>query len=110
LLMAGTLTTASILEHLIYWMVDNPDVLQRLQEEPHSVMTSVDDVSKVPLATLESLPYLTAVIKQCIRLVYGNSDPQFRVNPNGTLTYDNQTTGRSWLVPPKTSVGMTSVM
>ncbi|OCK75372.1 cytochrome P450 [Lepidopterella palustris CBS 459.81] len=46
LLMAGTLTMASNLEHLIYWMVDNPDVLRKLKEELRSVMPSINDVGK----------------------------------------------------------------
>ncbi len=110
LLMAGTLTMASTLEHLIYWMVDNPDVLRKLKEELRTAMPSLDDVGKVPIATLESLPYLTAVIKESVRLIYGNSTPHFRVDPSQPLVYEDRTTGRSWVIPPKTSVGMTSVL
>ena len=110
LLMAGTLTMASTLEHLIYWMVDNPDVLRKLKEELRTVMPSVDDVGKVPITTLESLPYMTAVIKESVRLIYGNSTPHFRVDPNGPLTYEDKATGKSWVIPPRTSVGMTSVL
>ncbi|GIJ86405.1 hypothetical protein Asppvi_005293 [Aspergillus pseudoviridinutans] len=110
LLMAGTLTMASTLEHLIYWMVDNPEVLRKLKKELHSVMPSVDDAGKVPLTTLESLPYLTAVIKESVRLIYGNSTPHFRYDPDQSLVYEDKTTGRRWVIPPKTSVGMTSVL
>jgi cytochrome P450 len=63
-IMAGTLSMASTLEHLIYWMVENPQVLRKPKEELYSVMPSVDDVGKVLLTTLERLPYLTAVIKK----------------------------------------------
>lgn len=110
LLMAGTLTMASTLEHLIYWMVDNPDVLRKLKEELRSAMPSVDDVGKVPLTTLESLPYLTAVIKESVRLIYGNSTPHFRFDPDQPLVFEDRMTGKSWVIPPKTSVGMTSVL
>ncbi|KAF2690140.1 cytochrome P450 [Lentithecium fluviatile CBS 122367] len=110
LLMAGTLTQASILEHLMYWMVDNPDVLRKLKEELRNAMPSIDDVGKVPLTKLESLPYLTAVIKESVRLIYGNSTPHFRYDPDGPLVYEDKVTGRSWVIPPKTSVGMTSVL
>ena len=110
LLMAGTLTMASTLEHLIYWMVDNPDVLRKLKEELLSVMPSVDDVGKIPITTLEGLPYLTAVIKESVRLIYGNSTPHFRYDPDQALVYKDSTTGKSWVIPPKTSVGMTSVL
>ena len=110
LLMAGTLTMASTLEHLVYWMLDNPDVLRKLKEELRTVMPSINDVGKVPITKLESLPYLTAVIKESVRLIYGNSLPHFRVDPDKPLTYEDKTTGKRWVIPPKTSVGMTSVL
>ncbi|KAI0387436.1 cytochrome P450 [Hypomontagnella monticulosa] len=110
LLMAGTLTMASNLEHSIYWMVDNPDVLRKLKEELRGVMPSIDDVGKVPIATLESLPYLTAVVKESVRLIYGNSTPHFRYDPGGPVVYKDGTTGKTWAIPPKTPVGMTSVL
>ncbi|KAL4993160.1 cytochrome P450 [Aspergillus recurvatus] len=110
LLMAGTLTTASTLEHLIYWMVANPEVLQKLKEELRSVMPSVDDAGKVPLTTLEGLPYLTAVIKESVRLIYGNSTPHFRYCPDQSIVYEERSTGKKWVIPPNTSVGMTSVL
>lgn len=110
LLMAGTLTMASTLEHMLYWMVDNPEVLSRLKEELRTVMPSVEDASQVSLAALEGLPYLTAVIKECVRLIYGNSTPHFRVNPDGPLTYRDGKTGKEWVIPKGTPVGMTSVL
>lgn len=110
LLMAGTLTMASTLEHMVYWMVDNPDVLRKLKEELRTAMPSLDDVRRVPIASLESLPYLTAVIKESVRLIYGNSTPHFRVDPSQPLVYEDKKAGRKWVIPPKTSVGMTSVL
>lgn len=110
LLMAGTLTMASTMEHLIYWMLDNPDVLRKLKEELRGVMPSIDDVGNVPITTLESLPYLTAVIKESVRLIYGNSTPHFRRDPDQPLVFEDRTTGMSWVIPSKTSVGMTSVL
>lgn len=110
LLMAGTLTMASALEHLIYWMVDNPSVLKKLKEELLTVMPSVEDVGKIPITTLESLPYLTAVIKEGVRLIYGNSTPHFRVGSSRSLLYEDKLAGKSWMIPPNTSVGMTSVL
>ena len=110
LLMAGTLTTASTLEHLMFWMVDNPNVLRKLKEELHGVMPSINDISETPLTTLESLPYLTAVIKEGVRLIYGNTTPHFRSNPETPLVFEDKDNGKSWVIPPKTSVGMTSVI
>jgi cytochrome P450 len=110
LLMAGTLTQASVLEHLMYWMISSPEVLRKLKEELLSVMPSIKDVGKVPLTKLESLPYLTAIIKESIRLIYGNSTPHFRWDPDRPLIYEDKLTGKSWEIPPKTSVGMSSVL
>ena len=109
LLMAGTLTMASVLEHMIYWISNDADVLQKLKNELKTVMPSIDDVGNVPLATLENLPYLTAVIKESVRLIYGNSCPHFRVSPE-PLILEDKTRGKSWTIPPGTSVGMTSVL
>ena len=110
LLMAGTLTMASTMEHLIYWMVDNPDVLQKLKGELHGVMPSINDVGKIPITALESLPYLTAIIKESVRLIYGNSTPHYRVDPDQALIYEDKSSGKRWVIPPKTAVGMTSVL
>ncbi|KAI9663816.1 MAG: hypothetical protein M1821_007306 [Bathelium mastoideum] len=110
LLMAGTLTMASALERLTFWMIDNPGVLQKLKEELRDVMPSISDVSKTPLATLENLPYLTAVIKEAIRLNYGISTPNFRSNPETPLVFEDKNKGKSWLIPPKTPIGMSSVI
>ncbi|KAI1261394.1 cytochrome P450 [Xylariaceae sp. FL1019] len=110
MLMAGTLTMSSSLEHLLYWMISNPEVLHRLKEELLTVMPLINDVGTVPLATLEALPYLSAVIKEGVRLIYGNSTPLFRVDPDSPLVYTNQATGEEWVIPPKTPVAMTAAL
>ena len=94
----------------MFWMVENPDVLRKLKEELRGVMPSIDDVSKIPLTTLESLPYLTAVIKEATRLIYGNTTPHFRSYPDTPLVFEDKNKGKTWVIPPKTSVGMTSVI
>ncbi|KAI1320329.1 cytochrome P450 [Xylariaceae sp. FL0255] len=108
--MAGTLTMAYDMEHLTYWLCTYPDVLRKLKEELHSVMPSIDVVGKVPLTTLEALPYMTAVIKESIRLIYGNSTPHLRSCPDQALTYEDKKAGKTWVIPPGTPVGMSSVL
>ncbi|CAH0020670.1 unnamed protein product [Clonostachys rhizophaga] len=110
LLMAGTLTMASNLEHSIYWVVDNPDVLRKLKEELKTAMPTIDDVPNVRLSSLEGLDYLTAVVKESVRLIYGNSTPHFRYDPDGPLVYKEEGTEKSWVIPANTPVGMTSVL
>ncbi|KAI8625210.1 cytochrome P450 [Xylariaceae sp. FL1651] len=109
LIMAGTHTTAWTLEVITFWLLNQPETLRKLKEELLTVMPSVDDVGKVPLVTLEGLPYLTAVIKEGLRLSYGVSTRLQRIDPDNAIVFTDRTTGREWVIPPKTPVGMTSV-
>ncbi|KAI0408575.1 cytochrome P450 [Xylaria palmicola] len=109
LVMAGTLTTASTLELMTFWLLKQPETLRKLKNELRTVMPSVSDVGKVPLATLEALPYLTAIIKEGLRLSYGVSTRLQRIDPDKPVVFKDRKTGREWIIPPKTSVGMTSV-
>ncbi|KAJ8128196.1 hypothetical protein O1611_g5439 [Lasiodiplodia mahajangana] len=109
LVMAGTLTTASMLELMTFWLLRQPETLQKLKNELRTVMPSISDIGKVPLATLEALPYLTAVIKEGLRLGYGVSTRLQRIDPDKPIVFRDKTTGKEWIIPPKTSVGMTSV-
>ncbi|KAI0442185.1 cytochrome P450 [Xylaria telfairii] len=109
LVMAGTLTTASTMELMSFWLLKQPGTLQKLKNELRTVMPSVSDIGKVPLATLEGLPYLTAVIKEGLRLGYGVSTRLQRIDPDNPVVFTDKKTGKEWIIPPKTSVGMTSV-
>lgn len=109
LVMAGTLTTASALELITFWLLKQPDMLRKLKKELHTVMPSVDDVGKVPLATLESLPYLTAVIKEGLRLSYGLSARSQRIDPDNAIEFTDKDTGRQWVIPPRTPVSINIV-
>ncbi len=109
LVMAGTLTTASTLELITFWLLNQPETLRKLKEELCTVMPSVDDVGKVPLATLEGLPYLTAIIKEGLRLSYGVSTRLQRIDPDKPILFTDKNTGREWVIPPKAAVGMTAV-
>ncbi|KAI1167499.1 cytochrome P450 [Nemania serpens] len=109
LVMAGTLTTASTMELMTFWLLRQPETLQKLKNELRTVMPSVSDIGKVPLATLEALPYLTAVIKEGLRLSYGVSTRLQRVDPDNPVVFTDKATGKDWTIPPKTAVGMTSV-
>ncbi|KAI1140807.1 cytochrome P450 [Hypoxylon sp. FL0543] len=107
--MAGTITTAATLELITFWLLSQPETLQKLKEELRTVMPSVDDVGKVPLATLEALPYLTAVIKEGLRLSYGLSTRAQRIDPDNPILFADKATGREYAIPPKTSVSIMSV-
>ncbi|KAI0889003.1 cytochrome P450 [Annulohypoxylon maeteangense] len=109
IVMAGTLTTASALELITFWLLSQPKTLQKLKEELRTAMPTADDVGKVPLATLESLPYLTAVIKEGLRLSYGLSARSQRIDPDNSIVFTDNVTGKVWVIPPKTPVSITNV-
>lgn len=110
LIMAGTLTTASTLEVIHFWLLYQPYTLQKLKDELSAAVPNPDDVGHMPLSTIESLPYLTAVIKEGLRLSYGVSSRLDRVDPDNTLLYTDKNTGKEWAIPAGTPVGSTSVL
>ncbi|CAI6331170.1 unnamed protein product [Periconia digitata] len=108
--MAGTLTTAAALEVISFWLLSQPDTLQKLKDELSAAIPVPTEASNVPLPTLEALPYLTAVIKEGMRLSYGVSTRLQRIDPNNTMTYTDKDTGKSWAIPAGTPVASTSVL
>jgi len=109
LVMAGTLTTASALELITFWLLSQPKTLWKMKEELRTVMPTVDDVGTVPLAALENLPYVTAVIKEGLRLSYGLSARSQRIDPDNPIVFVDSKTGKRWVIPPKTLVSITNV-
>ncbi|KAI0025425.1 cytochrome P450 [Xylariomycetidae sp. FL0641] len=98
---AGYETTANTLRLILYHVYTRPDILQRLRDE---LPTRSATASK-PLAVkeLEQLPYLTAVLKEGLRLSPGVATRAARVT-NTDLVYD----GRR--IPAGTPVGMTVLL
>ena len=59
---AGIETTKTTLSLASFHILDNPEILRRLQEE---LTDAIPDVkTPPPLSTLEKLPYLTALIQE----------------------------------------------
>lgn len=56
LIAAGTVTTAHILTTLTFHLLDNPEILKKLQAELQTVVS--DGQSRVPWQQLEQLPYM----------------------------------------------------
>ncbi|KAH8704309.1 cytochrome P450 [Phaeosphaeriaceae sp. PMI808] len=96
--MAGTLTTAATLEIIFFWLLSQPETLQKLKDELSMAIPNLNDASNVPPPTLEALPYLTAVIKEGLHLSYG------------VMTFTDKDTGKKWVIPAGTPVGSTSVL
>ncbi|KAI1850298.1 hypothetical protein JX266_004156 [Neoarthrinium moseri] len=93
-------TTAFSLAVTLYHIYSNPAILQRLRDEFLSERLSTYDAS---LASLEKLPYLTAVIMEGLRLSPALATRMARVSPDRDLVY------KAWTIPAGTPVGMTLI-
>ncbi|MCJ1391701.1 hypothetical protein MMC18_004566 [Xylographa bjoerkii] len=99
---AGTVTTAHVLCTTVYHVLANPSTLQRLQKELRDFMP--DNNSKPNIVQVEHLPYLTAIVKEGLRITGGIIHRSPRVAADRSLQYQN------WTIPPGTVVSMTGYM
>jgi len=106
---AGTVTTSWTLCVAIYHLLSDARILRKLKDELATVIPR--DQKHVPVHVLEKLPYLTAIIQETLRLSYGVSSRLARISPNKPLVFTpHNGGGQSWVIPPGTPVGMTSVL
>jgi cytochrome P450 len=105
LMMAGTLTTAWVLEVSTFYLIRKPELLRRLKEELQREIPDPDAV--VPLAVLEQLTFLNAVIKETLRLTYGVAQRLARI-ADEPLHFTDRKSGRKWVIPPGTPIGMSN--
>ncbi|KAK0658647.1 cytochrome P450 monooxygenase aflU [Lasiodiplodia hormozganensis] len=83
---AGTETTSNTLGNLVFYVLSNPKVHERLRNEVLSCSTAPTD-ELVDFQTLNKLPYLTAVIQESLRVASPVSGRLPRVNPTSPMTY-----------------------
>ncbi|KAL3424986.1 hypothetical protein PVAG01_04267 [Phlyctema vagabunda] len=101
---AGTDTTAWTLAVATYYLLSSPIILRTLKRELADAQKQEPREDRtLPLNTLEHLPYLTAVIKEALRLSYGVSGRLTRVAPENELVYGE------YVLPRGTSISMTTV-
>ncbi|OIW26308.1 putative P450 monooxygenase [Coniochaeta ligniaria NRRL 30616] len=99
---AGGVTVGDALSIGFFHVLDQPGLLTRLRAE---VCTAWPDLDSPPkLEALETLPFLTATIKESLRMSPGASSPLLRIVPPAGATIS----GRA--VPPGTIVGMSTVL
>ncbi|KAF2963419.1 hypothetical protein GQX73_g10144 [Xylaria multiplex] len=99
-IVAGVETTGRSLTAATYYVLSKPDtVLLRLREELENIVPGPD--SRIPLKLLESLPWLTAIIKEALRVGGATTARMPRISPRSPLLY------KSWVIPPGTAVSMT---
>jgi cytochrome P450 len=102
---AGSETTASTLVAIMYHLLADRTLLERLQDELTTVMPDryqLPDASK-----LDSLPFLNALIQEATRLYPGATHRQDRVSPNEDVLYEYPD-GKTIIIPKGTALGMTA--
>ncbi|KAM5467941.1 hypothetical protein MauCBS54593_005223 [Microsporum audouinii] len=94
LIVAGTDAPSQALAITMFHILNNSEVYERLREELMCALPNprVDP----PLAMLETLPYLTAVIKEGLRISALVTSRLPRISPDGILEYVN------WKIPAGT--------
>ena len=95
---AGAMTTANALDTTFYHLLANPNCLVRLCKELRS---SIADTASIPsVAKLETLPYLSAVLHEGLRLSKGVPHRFARVSPDVSYRYGDV------VIPRGVPVGM----
>ncbi|MCJ1440789.1 MAG: hypothetical protein MMC23_001275 [Stictis urceolatum] len=99
-IVAGGETTARVLTTATFRLLDNRNTaLKKLRQELDGVFEAAETTA--PLKILEQLPWLTAVIKESLRITALVTSRLPLVSPNEALVYAN------WVIPPGTPVSMT---
>ncbi|TVY53301.1 Cytochrome P450 monooxygenase sdnH [Lachnellula cervina] len=103
LLGAGTVSTARTLDFICYYILANKDIQTKLQDELRDIMANYPQ--QIPsFVQLEKLPYLTSLIKEGLRLSFGNMHRLPRVSPDVAIQY------KQWTIPPGVPVGMSAYL
>lgn len=104
LVQGGTLTTSWALSLAVFHLCHRPETLQKLRDELFEAIPNVNEV--VPIAQLESLPYLRAVVKETLRHSVGTSSRLSRIAPDESFDVADADTGKSYHIPAGTVVSM----
>ena len=84
---AGSETTATTLSAIHYYLVRNPDVCKRLQDEIRTTFKSYDEINATSTASLE---YLGAVCREALRIFPPVPIGLPRLIPEGGDTVDGK--------------------
>lgn len=100
---AGLSTTGWTLSVGTFYILSSPSVLARLRQELQEAIPKVDEsdpAASLEWTQLEKLPYLSACIKEAVRLSYSTTSRNARLFSK-PLQYD------TWVIPAKTPLSMT---
>lgn len=92
---AGADTTANALTITHFHILDNPEVLRKLQKELADALP--DASAPFLLKMVEQLPYLNAVINEGLRFSHGVSSRLQRLHPTEVMKFHD------WEIPPNVS-------
>ncbi|KAJ6002330.1 cytochrome P450 [Penicillium canescens] len=96
---AGGETTARNLATITFHLLNNPKKLQKLREE----LNHLDPDRTASLVDYESMPYLTSVMLEGLRITNAVATRLQRSSPDRPMRY------KDWVIPPGVPVGMTSL-
>jgi cytochrome P450 len=113
---AGTLTTAAALSEITFHLLDQPMHLRKLKTELDTVTSGSGQLPE--MSKLEQLPYLTAVIKEGLRLSSGISTRLQRIATEETLVFsarypggiDGNTIEKTYTLRPGIPLSMTGLL
>jgi cytochrome P450 len=100
---AGTVTTAWTLSIAVYHLLTMPKILRKLKIELESA--NHDPSTHCSLASVENIPYLTAVVQEAIRLGYGASGRIPNIAPDEPMIL--RSGEKEWVIPPGTPTSFT---
>ncbi len=100
LLIAASETPAKVLSLIIFHLMSNPHTIRKLRTELHGA--TITSANLLGLSQLEQLPYMTAVIREGLRLHNGITARSQRVAPTETLHY------KGWIIPAGTPLSSIS--
>lgn len=104
LVQGGTLTTSWTLSLAVFHLCNRPAALTKLRDELFAAIPNADDV--VPIARLERLPYLRAVVKEALRHGVGTSSRLSRIAPDESFDVADPATGTTHHIPAGAVVSM----
>lgn len=106
---AGIETVGQTLRLTCFHIYDNPKILQHLRDELTDLSrylgpNAASAEGKASLSQLERLPYLSAVVKEGLRMSPGIATRMARIAPDREIRYG------SYSIPAGTPVGMTVLL
>ncbi|OAL31574.1 hypothetical protein AYO22_01166 [Fonsecaea multimorphosa] len=113
-IMLGTLPTATALSVTLFHLLSQPELLRRLKTELLVAIPSANLQRIPPLSVLEQLPFLSACVREGLRLSNGgmNTTRSQRIDPQNAVVFVDRwkNEGKRYVMPPGTPMSMTGML